>query len=540
MNPEAIIPDKEACVLRYILDDRAMRTPKKTFAVTPGGEEITYGGLLDSAKICGRALQDIGVKQGDHVVVWMPNSLDFIRIWFAINYIGAVCVPINTAYRGGILEHVLRNSGAQILIGHPTLVTRLAGIETAKLETVIVMDVAPESVGTLRILSSKDLKSDKELLPLQRDIEPWDTQCIIYTSGTTGPSKGVISTYCHHHTMALAVVSNNKNVLRVDETDRFMINMPLFHAGGTAPVYAMLSLGGSVTLLEGFDTKTFWRDVKETQVTAVILLGVMASFLVKQGDVPEAKDTSLAWAVVIPFTEEAIEIRDKFGVQTHTLFNMSETACPIVAQDNPTKVGICGKARKGVELRLVDAHDGEVRQGQIGELVIRTAKPWTLTHAYLNNLEATANAFRNGWFHTGDAFRQDEDGNFYFVDRFKDSIRRRGENVSSFEVEVEVLAHPAIREAAAVAVDSEYTEDEILVAVSFAEGRSVELKELIEFLKPRMAHFMVPRYIRVLDDLPKTPTQKIEKYVIRNAGITADTWDREAVGIKIKREKLIG
>ncbi len=217
---------------------------------------------------------------------------------------------------------------------------------------------------------------------------------------------------------------------------------------------------------------------------------------------------------------------------------MSEVSCPIIAEDNPTQPGVCGRGRDGVELRLVDAKDCEVAQGETGELVIRSTRPWGLTHGYLSNAEATAAAFRNGWFHTGDAFRQDDEGNYYFVDRFKDAIRRRGENVSSFEVEAEVTAHPAIREAAAVAVDSEYSEDEKLVAVSFADGKSVTMEDLIAFLEPRMAHFMVPRYIRVLDDLPKTPTQKVEKYLIRNAGVTDETWDREAVGIKIRREKL--
>ena len=203
-------------------------------------------------------------------------------------------------------------------------------------------------------------------------------------------------------------------------------------------------------------------------------------------------------------------------------------------------VATCGKPRKGVQLRLVDAHDVEVAPGEIGELVIRTDAPWALNHGYNANPEATASAWRNGWFHTGDAFRTDADGNYFFVDRFKDAIRRRGENVSSFEVELEVSAHPAVREAAAVAVPSEFGEDDILVAVSLAEGQSLDPADLIAFLKPRMAHFMVPRYIRVLDDLPKTPTRKVEKYLVRQSGITADTWDRETAGISIRREKLTG
>ncbi len=249
-----------------------------------------------------RALQDVGVKQGDFVVVWMPNSIDMIRIWFAINYIGAIYVPINTAYRGGILEHVLRNSNARVLVGYKGLVDRLEGIDTAFLETVIVTDETPDSVGALRTLPYSALSSEQEPIALERDIQPWDTQRVIYTSGTTGPSKGVETSYCHLYTMSSAVVSDRENLARVDHNDRFMVNMPMFHAGGVAPIYSMLLRGASVTLLEGFNTKTFWQDVKQTGTTTVILLGVMASFIMKQGPVSESENTTLRSATVIPFT----------------------------------------------------------------------------------------------------------------------------------------------------------------------------------------------------------------------------------------------
>jgi crotonobetaine/carnitine-CoA ligase len=161
-----------------------------------------------------------------------------------------------------------------------------------------------------------------------------------------------------------------------------------------------------------------------------------------------------------------------------------------------------------------------------------------MNHGYHKNPEATARAWRNGWFHTGDAFRVDADGNYFFVDRMKDAIRRRGENISSFEVETEVCAHPAVKEAAAVAVASEHAEDEVLIAVSLADGASLDPAELIHFLVPRMAHFMVPRYVRIVPELPKTPTQKVQKHLLRSDGITADTWDREKAGIRIRREKI--
>lgn len=538
MTTDSKVPEREACVLRPLLDRHADATPDRVFAVTPDGRQLTYGALRAEARRLGRALQDLGVKQDDYVGVWMPNCLESLPIWCAINYIGAVYVPMNIAYRGGVLEHVIRNSSVRILLAHPGLVDRLADIDTSALETVIVVGeggAVPEGLHGLRLA---DLDSDGDVLPLPREIEPWDTQAIIYTSGTTGPSKGVMASYCHHYTMAMSVVSTRDNRLMVGPDDRFMINMPLFHAGGTAPVYGMLALGGSITLLETFRTDTFWPDVRATGSTIVILLGVMASFLMKQPVVAGERDHPMKNVIVIPLTAEGIGFRERFGITLHTKFNMSETSCPIVAEVNPTTVNVCGQARDGVQLRLVDAHDREVAPGETGELVIRTDRPWALTHAYLNNPEATVAAFRNGWFHTGDAFRQDAAGNYFFVDRFKDAIRRRGENVSSFEVEAEVVAHPAIREAAVVAVASEHSEDEILVAVSLVAGQVCDPAELVRFLVPRMAHFMVPRYIRVLPDLPKTPTQKVEKYIIRREGVTPDTWDREAHGIHLRREKI--
>jgi crotonobetaine/carnitine-CoA ligase len=176
--------------------------------------------------------------------------------------------------------------------------------------------------------------------------------------------------------------------------------------------------------------------------------------------------------------------------------------------------------------------------GEVGEMIIRTDRPWGMNSGYHKNPEATARAWRNGWFHTGDAFRRDEEGYFYFVDRIKDAIRRRGENISSFEVELEVLAHPAVLEAAAVGVPSSYSEDEVLVVVAPREGASIDPAELVHFLIGRMPYFMVPRFVRIMASLPKTPTAKVKKHLLRDEGITADTFDREAAGIRVRGERL--
>jgi crotonobetaine/carnitine-CoA ligase len=217
---------------------------------------------------------------------------------------------------------------------------------------------------------------------------------------------------------------------------------------------------------------------------------------------------------------------------------MTEISSPIVSGANPQKIGTCGTVREGVDVRLVDTNDCEVSIGEIGEMIIRTDRPWAMNSGYYKDDEATANAWRNGWFHTGDAFRQDADGYFYFVDRMKDAIRRRGENISSFEVEIEVCAHPAVREAAAIGVASEFSEDDVMVVVAPVPGQTIDPAQLVTFLADRMPYFMVPRYVRILDELPKTPSAKVQKASLRSEGITPDSWDREKSGISVKRDRI--
>lgn len=527
------IAPRETCVLRYVVDRMTARQPERPFATFPDGTTWTYADLRTHTRRYAAGFHALGVRQGDHVVSWLPNGPEALLTWFALNYLGAVYVPINTAYKGNLLAHVIENSDARLIVGHADLLPRLNDVDRAALEAAVVVG-GSATVDGLAVHPAGALEeAGGEPPEPERPIEPWDIHAILYTSGTTGPSKGVLTPYLQAFEMF-----HPERMPMVGADDRYMINLPLFHVGGTALTYSMLVRGGSIALVESFRTQDFWRVVDETGTTVVFLLGVMANFVEAAPPRPDDREHSLKTVFMVPLVDDPLRFHERFGVDVYSIYNMTEISTPTITAANPPESASCGRMREGVELRIVDANDCEVPVGEVGEFVVRTDAPWAMNAGYYKMPEATAKAWRNGWFHTGDGGRRDADGNFYFVDRIKDAIRRRGENISSLEVEVEVAAHPAVREAAVIGVPSELSEDEVMAVVSLADGAKLDPAELIEFLRPRMAHFMIPRYVRVMDDIPKTPTAKVRKTVLREAGITDDTWDREAAGIRVKRDRI--
>lgn len=528
------IPDRDECVLRYLLDRWATERPDKAHIVFADGSEWSFAEIRERVRAKAAGLRKLGIRQGERVAVWLPNGPDALVAFYAINYLGAVFVPFNTAYRGGLLEHVLANSSARILLVHPDLVPRLAEVDPAGIELLVVTTAAAFDEERFASVRFDDVTGDPaDDLALDRPIDPWDIQSIIYTSGTTGPSKGVLSSYLHMFSNA-----GPESWPMVGEDDRYMCVAPIFHIGGMGPPFVMLARGASVAMVDNFSTDEFWSVAKRTGATVVFLLGVMATFLLKAPPAEKDRDHGVKKAFMVPLTGDAPAFTERFGIDIYTIFNMTEISSPIVSEANPAKIGTCGRVRAGAEVRLVDTNDCEVAVGEIGEMLVRTDRPWAMNSGYNANPEATAEAWRNGWFHTGDAFRRDEDGYFYFVDRVKDAIRRRGENISSFEVEAEVCRHPDVREAAAIAVPSEYSEDEVMVVVAPVPGRAIDCRTLAAFLIETMPYFMVPRYFRVLEELPKTPSAKVLKTDLRREGVTSDTWDREAAGMRVRRESF--
>lgn len=527
------MPAREACVLPSLLAGRAAQTPDRDYLEFEDGRRWTYGEAYAQARRAASALRRLGVKPGDRVLVWLPNGPENVLAWFGANLAGACFVPINIAYRGRLLAHVIQQSGARVLIAHAGLVERLQDIEVAALDTLVVVGAPGGEVRWKGKLQNDSILAgpDDGLPDSQPEI--WDAQMMIFTSGTTGPSKGVLCTYLQIHTVSRVQYGY------MTPDDRMMIELPMFHIGGVSGVLGVLVAGSSGVLFESFNTAKFWDRIRRHRATTTGgMIGSMPSFLSTLPASPQDREHTLRFTI-IPLTKEAIALARRHGFDYSSGFNMTELSCPLFADVNTEALGSCGRPRSGCECRIVDANDIECPPGVTGELVVRCDLPWVTSIGYEGQHEANARAWRNGWFHTGDLLYRNEAGDFFFVDRLKDAIRRRGENVSSVEVESEVYAFPGVGEVAAVGVPSESGEEEILVAVApVAGGAPIDAEALVRFLIPRVTHFMVPRYVRVMSSLPKTPTNKIMKVEIRREGITADTWDRSAHGIEVRRTKL--
>lgn len=507
----------------------------------PDGDSWTYAEARQRARRMAAALSRLGVKRGDSILAWLPNSREILSIHLGASYLGAVFVPVNLAYRGGTLEHVIRDSKAELMICHSDLVNRLTeDTDVSNLRAVVVVGGSERGTANVTQLTEDALICDTEDFPEPcPQLEPWDVHSIIYTSGTTGASKGVQCTYVHTlvHTLATREFFG--------ESDRFLMNLQYIHMAGPLVTTATISAGASMVILREFRTPTFWEVVRRTESTCTFLMGSMSTFLLDQPCKDDDARNPLKAVWQQPLSHDHQAFARRFGVTLYTQVDMTEAAGAICSGPVPTDramaPGYVGRIREGwprYQVRLVDEFDREVPVGKVGELALRCDIPWVITPGYYRRPDATAESWRNGWFHTGDALRRDEEGNYYFVDRTKDSIRRRGENISSAEIEGEVLRFKAVADVAAVSVKNEIDDEEVLIVVAPKPHENLDLIELTNFLISRVPHYMVPRYIRIVEKLPYSDTNKIQKVKLREQGITPDTWDREAAGIIVKREVI--
>jgi len=543
LTGELRFPSREECVVPDLLVSRAEQTPDKAFLLFEE-ETWSYADSVREAWRTGNALQQCGVDSGDYVSVWMPTSPDVLRCWFGANAIGATYSPLTLAAKGSYLEHTLNLAESKVLVAHNQLLERLVDCELPHLELVLTIGGEADVKLPWRTVPFDDiLEGASEERPTATQVpEPWDDLSLIYTSGTTGPSKGVRAAHAAFWNYARCFV-----LPYVGEDDRYLNSLPMFYTAGTGITYSMLLAGGSVALNKGFNPRTFWDDVRRFDATITIAIHGMVTFLLDQPLSDRDRDHTLKTVYMGPLARHE-EFAERFGVDIYTAYGMAEVPVPITSRLNPSdvKVGYCGEGADPVhyELRLVDEHDVPVDVGTPGELVARHTLPWMINSGYKNMPEATANAWRNGWFHTGDQMVLDEEGSFYFLDRKKDVIRRRGVNISSYEVEAEVRSHPLVKDVAAIAVKNPDLEEaagdeEVKVVLVLEEGAELDPADLVDYLAGRMPRHWVPRFIEFAPELPRTPTHKVMKAELREKGaLTPGTWDREKAGIKFKREAL--
>ena len=516
-------------MLPFLLLRNAQATPDRIQFQFEDGETWTCAETLRNIRRTAALFQEHGVASGDFVLVWMPSGQAIIRSWFALNYLGAIFVPINVDYRGTILKHAIAESGANMMVAHPQLVSRLDVLDEVPLDKVLCVGEAPALENHPVEVVSTNLDSDVAPPEHPAHVNQWDLQMIIFTSGTTGPSKGVMCPYLHMYSTGQATYGY------LGSDDCILVELPMFHVGGVSPVMAGLTNCAKIALFGGFKTDQYWERIEVTGATSTSgLIGSMASFLDNVPAPTSDADNSLRMLTLM-LNQQAINVARRYDFRYISGFNMTELSGPLITEVDCDIPGSIGRPRTGCECRVVDDHDVECGPAQVGELIVRMDQPWTVNAGYLNQPEATANAWRNGWFHTGDLVTRDKNGDFFFVDRKKDAVRRRGENVSSLEVESEVLGFDAVAEAVVVGIPSEHGDEEILVAVIPQPDQKLDPRALAEYLIPLMPHYMVPRYIRTMKEFPRTPTNKIKKVDIRSDGITADTWDREAENMRLRR-----
>lgn len=526
----------ESLVLGDVLRTRARTHRAETFLKFDDAE-ISYGEVDAMADRVAQGLAAMGLDRGAHVGIMLPNCADFLYLIFALARLGAVAVPVNTAYRGELLRHVLESSDVSTLVIDepyadrlPPLADRLPG-----LGRVIVRTEASSEVAAMELLG-KPAVSMSSLLAHGDDVSPVDVrfadlQAIMYTSGTTGPSKGAMVP----HALALTCALDS-----LDFLDRWgkttYCPLPLFHAAGLWDgVLSALLSGGCIAIVDRFSASRFWDDVRRFDAQVAMSVFSMIPILLKAPPTPQDKNHPLETFYMGKSALDAA-LYERFGVRAVETYTSTEVGIATASPYGEWRLGSCGQAHEErFEVAVVDEWDRVLGPGEPGELVVRPKQPFVITTGYYGRPDVTARCFRNLWFHTGDRCWRDDDGYYYFLDRMKDAIRRRGENISAFDIESEVNMHPAVLESAAFGVPSELEDEEVKVAVVRRPGAELDAAELAAYCAERLPGFMVPRYLEFVDELPRTPTDKVAKHHLRAAGdngITPRTWDREGRAIR--------
>lgn len=491
--------------------------------------EFTVADLFRMAGRMAAGLRDAGVRRGDRVAVMLPNCPEYVALSFGIAFLCGIEVPVNVHHKGEILAYLIHSARAKVLVVDAGLAERISELEAIpeSLGRIIIRrapgdrTIAPD-LGAIPV---EEMSGWTSLEPLSPDpaVRPADPCCLLFTSGTTGPSKGSLLP----HNYGFHVVDVLTNHLEIDHSDRIYTFMPLFHNNAKlGAVMPALVHGCRLILADHFSLTSFWQDMRRHEVTLTSLVGGLVTGLLKKE--PQAGDREHRLRRV--FTAAAgkkavVDFEARFGVKVIEGYGMTEINVVLLNSMSRSVPGSIGRADCGFQVEIHDEQDAEVPVGSSGEIVVRPTKPYTMQLLYYGMPELTVESTRNLWFHTGDLGYRNEEGDFFFLDRSKDSIRRLGENISSMELEAIVNKHPAVLETAAVAIPSESGEDEVKLVVVLKTGADVGYAELLDYCNRHMARFMVPRFLEFRNELPRNATGRTEKYRLKKEGLRGDTWD---------------
>ncbi len=519
-----------ARVLHAILDDKARTLGAKVFA-RHGDRTVTYGELsLQSARVASFLIDILGVVKDDKVAVMLPNCLAYLSAQFGISKAGAVMVPVNVLAQSDLLAHFLNHSDARVLVIDASYLSALAQIADAvpNVRTLLLHGQSGTDIASLaprfEVINYEALLAGPTLDRDEIAVDWTDPVDIFYTSGTTGVSKGVVLPHNHHYTFGVTIVQAG----RLGPDDVMYIALPLYHgAGSYMSIMPMLLCEGSLAIGDGFSARNWLDDIRRYGATATWAVNSIAPILLKQPPKPDDADNPLRVYFYIGMPPDVVEPFEKrFGIKAIDTYGSTESghlAYTIWEERRTGSVGPINTAH--YDVKIVDDNDEEVPVGEAGECVSRNKQPFTQMIGYYRMPEETLKTMRNRWLHSGDLCRVDADGWLYFLGRGKDTIRRRGENISCYELESMLAAHEGILECASIPVPSELGEDEVKIIVAPRPGRDLTFPEIMRFCEDKLPKFMIPRYIELVAEVAKLPNHKIDKQRLKKDGLTPRTWD---------------